>query len=329
MFVALRDLRHARGRFSLMLVVIAMITFLVTFLASLTAGLSRESTSAVTDLPADHLAFAMPDPGDAPEFTASSVSADQWRAWAGAPGVASADPLGVAMTRAESATTTASITALGVEPGSAAASRAADGTWPAGTIVAVGGRRGRAVRRGGGHGRRSPARRSASAPSSTRRCRSRTRPSSGRRWTTGRRSARQAVDGSAGPTATVVALTLDERDATVADTDAAAGHGDGHDRAGAQRDQLVLVRERVAHVDAGLPHGDLGAGGRRVLHGLDDQPLGRRRRPQGARGVHRLPAAGRDRAGGRGARARRRDRHRARRRRRGTPGRARCPSSSA
>ncbi|MEN0130849.1 MAG: FtsX-like permease family protein [Brevundimonas sp.] len=118
MFVALRDLRHARGRFSLMLVVIVLITFLVTFLASLTAGLSRESTSAITGLPADHLAFAMPEPGDDPDFTASSVTADQWRTWADAPGVVSADPLGVAMTRAQSDTSTASVTALGIEPDS-------------------------------------------------------------------------------------------------------------------------------------------------------------------------------------------------------------------
>ena len=48
----------------------------------LTAGLARESTSAVTDLPADHLAFAMPAAGDAPEFTASRVDADQWEGWA-------------------------------------------------------------------------------------------------------------------------------------------------------------------------------------------------------------------------------------------------------
>jgi len=118
MFVALRDLRHARGRFTLMLVVIVLITFLVTFLASLTAGLSRESTSAITGLPADHLAFAMPEPGDEPDFTASSVTADQWRTWADASGVVSADPLGVATTRAQSATSTSSVTAMGIEPGS-------------------------------------------------------------------------------------------------------------------------------------------------------------------------------------------------------------------
>ncbi|MFE5307197.1 ABC transporter permease [Isoptericola sp. NPDC056578] len=118
MFVALRDLQHARGRFVLMSVVIVLITFLVTFLASLTAGLARESTSAVTDLPADHLAFSMPAAGDSPEFTASRVTSDQWEGWAQVPGVESAEPLGLATTRAGSDSTTASVTALGVADGS-------------------------------------------------------------------------------------------------------------------------------------------------------------------------------------------------------------------
>lgn len=118
MFVALRDLRHARGRFTLMLVVITLITFLVAFLSSLTAGLSRESTSAITGLPADHLSFAMPQAGDGPEFTASSVTRSQWDAWASLPGVLDAEPLGVATTRAQSPATTAAVTALGVAPSS-------------------------------------------------------------------------------------------------------------------------------------------------------------------------------------------------------------------
>lgn len=118
MFVALRDLRHARGRFALMLVVITLITFLVAFLSSLTAGLARESTSAVTDLPVDHLAFAMPEPGDSPDFTASTVTSAQRDAWSAATGVEDAELLGMATARAQSAATTAAVTAFGVEPAS-------------------------------------------------------------------------------------------------------------------------------------------------------------------------------------------------------------------
>ncbi|MCA5893959.1 ABC transporter permease [Isoptericola sp. NEAU-Y5] len=121
-----------------MSVVIVLTTFLVTFLASLTAGLARESTSAVTDLPADHLAFSMPAEDDSPEFTASRVVAEQWRAWAGVRGVESADPLGVATTRAETGGTTASVTALGVAPGAglvALGDRGEAGDVEPGTVV--------------------------------------------------------------------------------------------------------------------------------------------------------------------------------------------------
>ncbi|MBE9928233.1 ABC transporter permease [Cellulosimicrobium cellulans] len=117
MFLALRDLRHARGRFALMTVVVALITFLVAFLAALTAGLGRASTSAVTDLPVDRVAFAPPAEGASPTFTESEVTAAQTDAWAAVPGVAAAEPLGVATVRA-SGDATAAVTAFGVRPGS-------------------------------------------------------------------------------------------------------------------------------------------------------------------------------------------------------------------
>ena len=133
MFLALRDLRHARGRFALMIAVVALITFLVAFLAALTAGLGRASTSAVTDLPADRLAFAPPAEGASPTFTESEVTADQRDAWAAVPGVRAAEPLGVATVRA-SGETTAAVTAFGVRPGSGLV----PGTSGDGTDVAPG-----------------------------------------------------------------------------------------------------------------------------------------------------------------------------------------------
>lgn len=120
MFVALRDLRFAKGRFLLMTSVIALITVLVGFLASLTAGLGRASTSAIVDLPASHLAFSQSSGAD-PSFTESQVSPSQWQGWAQVSGVASADPLGVAQTRASVSDMTAAVTAFGVQPGSALA----------------------------------------------------------------------------------------------------------------------------------------------------------------------------------------------------------------
>ncbi|MGW8566218.1 FtsX-like permease family protein [Isoptericola sp. NPDC055881] len=119
MFVALRDLRHARGRFALVSVVVVLVTFLVTFLASLTAGLARESTSVITDLPVDHVALSVPD-GAAVDLAASQVDADDVAAWEAQPEVTAAEPLGIATTRATlgAGAGGVSVTVLGVRPGS-------------------------------------------------------------------------------------------------------------------------------------------------------------------------------------------------------------------
>ncbi len=100
MFVAWRDLRAAKGRFALMGGVVVLMTLLVTLLSGLTAGLGRESTSGIADLPADHLAFAAPAGDQDISFSDSSVTADQWRAWAQVPGVIAAEPLSIATTKA-------------------------------------------------------------------------------------------------------------------------------------------------------------------------------------------------------------------------------------
>lgn len=118
MFVAWRDLRFAKGRFALMGAVVVLITVLVGLVSGLTAGLARENTSAITGLPADHLAFADPGRGEDLSFTVSSVGVDTWMAWAQVPGVIGADPLGITTTRAQTGERTASVSAFGIEPGS-------------------------------------------------------------------------------------------------------------------------------------------------------------------------------------------------------------------
>ncbi|MGW1074745.1 FtsX-like permease family protein [Streptomyces sp. NPDC002537] len=114
MFVALRDIRFARGRFALMGTVVALITTLVVFLYGLTGGLAREASSAVAGLPVDRIVFGAP-PGAEPEvsFGNSTVDGRQLRAWREAPGVASAEPLGVAMTRLTAHGKASSVSAFG------------------------------------------------------------------------------------------------------------------------------------------------------------------------------------------------------------------------
>ncbi|MGW5315624.1 ABC transporter permease [Nocardia thailandica] len=99
MFVALRDLRAARGRFLLVTVVVLLVAVLVSFLSGLTAGLAHQNVSAVRQLAGDRIVFA--DDGADPSFDSSVLTEDRIAEWR-APG-ATVDPVGISRTRAESA----------------------------------------------------------------------------------------------------------------------------------------------------------------------------------------------------------------------------------
>ncbi|AZP22244.1 ABC transporter permease [Streptomyces aquilus] len=118
MFVAWRDLRFAKGRFALMGTVVVLITLLVGLLSGLTAGLSRQNISAITGLPADLIAFGGSGGGRELSYAGSSVTEQQWRRWAGTPGVTSAEPLGITTTRATAGDRSAGVGVFGVTPGS-------------------------------------------------------------------------------------------------------------------------------------------------------------------------------------------------------------------
>lgn len=116
MFLAIRDIRFARGRFALMGSVVGLITLLIVLLSGLTAGLAHQSTSAIDELPASHVAFGAAGAAEEPEvsFEDSSVAGEQLDAYAQSPGVDSAAPLGIAQTRLEAASGGDSATVFGV-----------------------------------------------------------------------------------------------------------------------------------------------------------------------------------------------------------------------
>ncbi len=95
MFLAIRDLRFARGRFALMGAVIVLISLMVVMLTGLTAGLGRQSTSAITSLPGDHVALSQP-PGQDVSYSTSQVPEDAVTKAAKQPGVADAARLRIA-----------------------------------------------------------------------------------------------------------------------------------------------------------------------------------------------------------------------------------------
>ncbi|WP_329519506.1 ABC transporter permease [Spirillospora sp. NBC_01491] len=135
MFVALRDLRFAKGRFALMGSVVLLITVLVTMLSGLTAGLARDNISAIGDLRADHLVFSGGEGDGKISFSDSRITERAWQGWQDVPGVR-AEPLGISMNRltfGASGESGASAALFGVRPGTAAAPA---GTAPsAGTVV--------------------------------------------------------------------------------------------------------------------------------------------------------------------------------------------------
>ncbi|GAA3375114.1 ABC transporter permease [Streptomyces racemochromogenes] len=116
MFVAWRDLRFAKGRFALMGSVVLLITLLVGLLSGLTSGLARENVSAVTGLPASHLAFAAPAGDQKVSFTQSQLPEAAWKTWRARPGVGAAQPLGIRTVNAAAGGRTAAVSAFGVEP---------------------------------------------------------------------------------------------------------------------------------------------------------------------------------------------------------------------
>lgn len=96
MFVALRDLRAARGRFGLIITVVVLMALLVSFLSGLTAGLRHQNVSAVETITADSLVFA--DTGSDISFDESVLSTEQINVWRSA--AQSADPIGISRGKA-------------------------------------------------------------------------------------------------------------------------------------------------------------------------------------------------------------------------------------
>lgn len=111
MFVALREIRAAKGRFALMSGVIALIAFLLVMLTALTDGLGRQNTSAVEGLDANLVVLA-PTGGKA-SYADSTLNQRQIDRWNEVPG-ATTSTIGIGHTRLEhddKAATTAAFTA--------------------------------------------------------------------------------------------------------------------------------------------------------------------------------------------------------------------------
>lgn len=114
MFLAIRDIRFAKGRFALMGGVVALVTVLLVLLSGLTAGLGDQSTSAIGKLgsgqpggasgaasrPVDSIVFGAPGTNEpTASFTESEVTAAQVDSWQHTAGVDRAEALGISQSR--------------------------------------------------------------------------------------------------------------------------------------------------------------------------------------------------------------------------------------
>lgn len=121
MFLAIRDLWWAKGRFALMAAAIALITLLVVMLSGLTEGLGRQSTSAITSLRADQIAMERPVSGESLSMSTSRITPAALEQARRQPGVRAADPIGISSTRISIGSTPVPATLFGVDPGAAVA----------------------------------------------------------------------------------------------------------------------------------------------------------------------------------------------------------------
>jgi putative ABC transport system permease protein len=117
-FLALRELIFARGRFALMGLVVVLIAMLMVLLSGLSVGLANDGVSGLQRLPVTSLAFQKNVAKDS-AFSRSVVPRDAAATWAAQEGIADAAPLGNTLVNARSNRGLEIDLALfGVEPGS-------------------------------------------------------------------------------------------------------------------------------------------------------------------------------------------------------------------
>jgi len=131
MFLALREIRHAKLRFALITGVIVMVSSLVFILSALANGLSAGNTAAIDAMPIDGMVVS---DGSDYLLDRSSVPAGAAKTIAGIDGVASAEPLGVSSANitAKGSGTVIGVSFFGIVPDSVITPHTAHGEGFAG-----------------------------------------------------------------------------------------------------------------------------------------------------------------------------------------------------
>lgn len=132
MFLALRDIVSARGRFSLISFVVGLITVLLVMLTGLTGGLAKHNTSALEALDPERYVFT----SDEPSFQESQVTTSDVQEWQELVDDGSqVTPLGTVQTRLE-AGSAMGVAVLGLPAGTKVPAPVVSGAGAAGTEIA-------------------------------------------------------------------------------------------------------------------------------------------------------------------------------------------------
>lgn len=132
MFLALRDIVSARGRFSLISFVVGLITVLLVMLTGLTGGLAKHNTSALEALAPERYVFT----SENPSFQESQVTTSDVQEWQELVDDGSqVIPLGTAQTRLE-AGSAMGVAVLGLPAGTKVPAPVVSGAGAAGTEIA-------------------------------------------------------------------------------------------------------------------------------------------------------------------------------------------------
>ncbi|MGP6174156.1 ABC transporter permease [Corynebacterium sp. A21] len=115
MFLGIRDLVHAKGRFALIGAVVGLITLLLVMLTGLTGGLGAQNTSALERLDPDRFVFAGSTEGEI-SFTDSQITTEMLRDWQESEGITEVTPLGTVQTKLEAGGASA-VAVLGLPTG--------------------------------------------------------------------------------------------------------------------------------------------------------------------------------------------------------------------
>jgi putative ABC transport system permease protein len=152
MFLSIRDLRFAKGRFAIMSSALFLISLMVVMLSGLTSGLGNQSIAAIKNLGADHFAFGAPAEGQGVSFAESLVTTRQQSELEATQGVDAAAIIGIAPTRISVDGREVAASAFGVDGSSFAApvalaggevavdaDLAKDNGWATGTQITMSG----------------------------------------------------------------------------------------------------------------------------------------------------------------------------------------------